>query len=84
MDINPITEDDIDISPETLSYDDTTPYSEQHFPRSDALATAFAADAPEERSTAHQDGSRLADRIGSTKVYLLPETAGARAGKVRR
>ncbi|KAG6850016.1 hypothetical protein H0H93_002465 [Arthromyces matolae] len=61
--------DNADIAPdvveEALSYDDTTPYEEQ-------VPTNPANDPAR---------SSLANRIGSTKVYLLSETSVARAGK---
>ena len=54
-----------------LSYDDTTSYDEQ--------VLAANAKAEKERSS-------LANRIGTTKVYLISEavSGAARAGKVRR
>lgn len=51
----------------TLSYDDTVAYEEQ-------LPTHPSNDP--ERAT-------LANRIGSTKVYLLSESTATRVGKVR-
>lgn len=50
-----------------LSYDDTIAYEEQ--------TPTHPSNDPERSS--------LANRIGSTKVYLLSETSVARAGKVR-
>lgn len=73
MDINPTTEE---LTPEILSYDDSIPYPEQVA----QLNASSDATEPFASSGAH---SRLADRIGNTKVYLLPETATTRAGKVR-
>lgn len=70
MDINP-TPDEIFLS---LSYDDAIPYAEQ----------VAQIDTTSSSGEAEQFGhSRLADRIGNTRVYSLPETAGSRAGKVR-
>lgn len=52
---------------------DTLPYDE-NVPYSEQLPPPPPADA----------GHSLANRIGTTKVYLLSETLGARAEKVRR
>lgn len=52
----------------TLSYDDTIPYEDQ-------FATHPSID---------MGRASLANRIGTTKVYLLSESAVARVGKVRR
>lgn len=60
---------DNDIAPEftVLSYDDTVAYEEQ--------VPTHPSNDPERSS--------LANRIGSTKVYLLSESSVARVGKVR-
>ncbi|KAG5721502.1 hypothetical protein E4T56_gene13095 [Termitomyces sp. T112] len=61
--------DTSDVAPDvfdaTLSYDDTTPYEEQ--------VSTHPSNDPTPAS--------LANRIGSTKLYLLSETSIARAGK---
>ncbi|KAG6901640.1 hypothetical protein C0995_009741 [Termitomyces sp. Mi166 len=56
-----------DVVDATLSYDDSTPYEEQ--------VPTHPLNDPARAS--------LANRIGSTKLYLLSETSVARAGKVR-
>ncbi|KAI0356715.1 hypothetical protein OH77DRAFT_1423684 [Trametes cingulata] len=67
----------MDTSPELLdasssipaiSYDDTVPYEEQ---------VSAATDAPE----TSEAGRSLAERIGSTKVYLLSDASKSRVGK---
>lgn len=53
-----------------ISYDDTVPYEHQVTAVPDALDPTEA-------------GRSLADRIGTTKVYLLSDASKSRAGKVR-
>jgi hypothetical protein len=53
----------------TLSYDDTVPYEDQ-------LPIQPSNDDDPSRTS-------LANRIGTTKVYLLSESSIARVGKVR-
>ncbi|CCL99161.1 uncharacterized protein FIBRA_01176 [Fibroporia radiculosa] len=66
----------MDITPEisepldALSYDETVPYDE-------LLPTQPSAESSQAQAS-------LAHRIGSTKVYLLSETTGARVGKRKR
>ncbi|KAI0637747.1 hypothetical protein C8Q77DRAFT_1047270 [Trametes polyzona] len=52
-----------------LSYDDTVPYQDQ------------VAAAPDATELSNESGRSLADRIGTTKVYLLSDASKSRTGK---